>query len=121
MKKMIIKILSITLLIVLVFSMLNITNAVTVDDVKSFGGSTGNITGASAVQTIIGTVLDIVRLIGASVAVVMLMTVATKYMIASSGDRADIKKYAFNYVIGAVILFSATGILTMIKNAIISE
>ena len=63
-------------------------------------------------------VLDVVRLVGAAVAVVMLMTIAAKYMIASSGDRADIKKYAFNYVIGAIILFAASGILTIVRDTI---
>ena len=48
----------------------------------------------------------------------VLMTIAAKYMMASAGDRADIKKYAFNYIVGAVILFAASGILTMIRDSI---
>ena len=35
---------------------------------------------------------------------------------ASAGDRADIKKYAVNYIIGAIILFGTTGILGIVQN-----
>ena len=34
---------------------------------------------------------------------------------AAPGDRADIKKYAMNYVIGAMILFGAAGILGIVQ------
>ena len=36
-------------------------------------------------------------------------------MLASAGDRADIKKYAMNYIIGAFIMFGATAITSIIK------
>ena len=38
-----------------------------------------------------------------------------KYMIASPGERADIKKSAVIYVVGAFILFGITGIITLIQ------
>lgn len=104
--------------LVVAFLISTVSNAVTAADVEKFNATTHNATGIGAAQTIIGMVLDVVRLVGASVAVIMLMTVAAKYMVASSGDRADIKKYALNYVIGAVILFAATGILTVIRDTI---
>lgn len=65
---------------------------------------------------IIGAILTIVRVIGVTVAVVILMVIGAKYIIASAGDRADIKKYAVKYVIGAIILFSASGLITLIQN-----
>ena len=60
-------------------------------------------------------ILAIVRTAGVAIAVVILLVIGTKYMIASAGDRADIKKYAIKYIIGAVILFGASGILTIIQ------
>ena len=36
-------------------------------------------------------------------------------MIASSSDRADIKKHAIIYVTGAILLFGASGIVQIIK------
>lgn len=73
-------------------------------------------TGASAAATnITATVISSVRIIGVCVAVVMLLTVAMKYMSAAPGDKADIKKSAVAYVVGAIVLFAVTGILTIIE------
>lgn len=118
-KKILNKIIAIICILLIGVFIANISNAVSASDVEKFNATTHTATGSGAVQTIIGMVLDVVRLIGASIAVIMLMTIGAKYMVASSGDRADIKKYAFNYVIGAVILFAASGILTALKNTII--
>ena len=86
------------------------------ETVKSqFSGSASPAGSAAAIQ-ILSAVLGIVRTAGAGIAVVMLMTIAAKYIMASAGDRADIKKYAVNYVIGALILFGTTGILGVVQN-----
>ena len=81
----------------------------------NFTGSTNSV-GSDAVTKILSAILGVVRTAGAGIAVVMLMTIAAKYIVASAGDRADIKKYAINYVVGAIILFAATGLLTIVKN-----
>ena len=39
-----------------------------------------------------------------------------RYMLSSAGDRADIKKHAIAYVVGAVILFGVTWILGILVN-----
>ena len=75
--------------------------------------------GTNAIRIVIGTIINLARIVGAAVAVCILLVIATKYILASAGDRADIKKYAINYVIGALIFFSASGILTIIKKFVI--
>lgn len=73
-------------------------------------------TGASDTATnIVATVISSIRIIGVCFAVVMLLTVAMKYMSAAPGDKADIKKSAVAYVVGAIVLFAVTGILTIIE------
>lgn len=62
------------------------------------------------------TVIAVVRIVGATIAVVMLFVVAIKYMTSSAGDRADIKKHAVAYVVGAFVLFGAVGILGVLDN-----
>lgn len=92
--------------------------------INSFTGTINNdatSNSGESVRKIIGSIFDIVRIIGASVAIAMLMIVACKYIIASAGDKADVKKYAINYIIGALILFGASGILTIIKNFVITS
>lgn len=80
-----------------------------------FSGKSG-VEGSAAITKIISAVLSVVRTAGAAVAIIILMTIAAKYIMASAGDRADIKKYAVNYVIGAIILFGASGILGLVKD-----
>lgn len=69
-----------------------------------------------SVRKIIGSILNVTRIIGTGLALIMLAVVAMKYMMAAPGERADIKKHAIPFVIGAIVLFGASGILTIIQN-----
>lgn len=60
--------------------------------------------------------ITIMRIVGMTVAVTMLLAVSIKYMVSSASDRADIKKHAVVYVVGAVVLFGAVGILGIIND-----
>ena len=68
------------------------------------------------VKALTSTILAIARTIGLGIAIVILMVIGCKYMIASPGEKADIKTHAINYVIGAVVMFAAAGILSIIKS-----
>lgn len=81
------------------------------------GYSYSDTTGTSGkVNTVTGTIITVIRIIGVCVAIVMLLTIAMKYMTAAPGDKADIKKSAVGYVVGAIVLFGVTGILGIINN-----
>lgn len=71
---------------------------------------------AGKVNDIVTTVITIARVVGVAVAIVMLLVVAMKYMTAAPGEKADIKKSAVVYVVGAVVLFAVTGILGIINS-----
>lgn len=84
-----------------------------------FGPKLDQANGAdTSAKKILGGILSAVRASGVAIAVIILLVIGTKYVIASAGDRADIKKYAFKYVIGAVILFGAAGLVGIIKDAV---
>lgn len=76
---------------------------------ESYGGETSE--ADDSVEIIIGTVISVTRTVAAAIALIIIIVIACKYILASAGDRADIKKYAVNYIIGAIILFAASGIL----------
>lgn len=89
--------------------------------IDSFDESPGTtVAGTEAVKKLVNnsaiTLITGARIVCVTIAVVMLLVIAMKYMISSPGDRADIKKHAVNYVVGAVVLFGVTGILTIIDN-----
>ena len=69
---------------------------------------------AKSVQNIIGGVLTVVQVVGSGIAVIMLIVLAIKYI--SASDKAEIKKHAVVYVVGAVVLFAATGIIGIVRN-----
>ncbi len=71
---------------------------------------------SDAVTNIIGSIINIVQIVGTGVAIIMLVVLAIKYISAAPGDKADIKKHAVVYIVGAVVLFAATGILQIVKN-----
>ncbi len=65
-----------------------------------------------------GKVLGVARVIGVSCGVICLLILAIKYIMMSSNsnDKATIKEKLIPYVIGAVLLFAGTGILSIIAN-----
>ena len=66
------------------------------------------------VDSLMGKIISVVRVIAVGVAIVMITILAMKYLTAAPGDKADIKKHAVVYVVGAVILFGFSGILGII-------
>ena len=66
-------------------------------------------------QKIFGAVKNIVQVVSLFIAVIMLLFVTIKYMVSSVSERAEIKKHAVVYVIGALIIFSVNGIITIIQ------
>ncbi len=63
---------------------------------------------------IAGTVITVTQIICGAIAIVMLSILGMKYMYSSPGERAEIKKHAVIYVIGAFILFAVPGIIRII-------
>ena len=70
---------------------------------------------AGKIQTIGGQLLAVAQVIGVAVAVIMLIVLAIKYMSSAPNDRAEIKKHAVVYIVGAVVLFGASAILGIIR------
>lgn len=62
------------------------------------------------------TAISVMRVACVTIAIVILLVISMKYMMSAPGDRADIKKHAIHYVIGAFILFAVTGLLEIINN-----
>lgn len=66
-------------------------------------------------QSIMGTIIGVIRTIGIGIAIIMLTYIAIKYMSASPDGKAEFKKSATGYIVGAVVLFATSGILTIIQ------
>lgn len=115
MDKKLIKILTIAMYIVVIVSLFSNVFAGVSDFKGSLDGGAGVTSAKTAIIAIISSVLGVIRVVGAAVAVIILLMLACKYIIASAGDRADIKKFAVTYIIGSVVMFGASGLATMAK------
>ena len=104
------------LLAVAVVASLAVSVSATDIDLNQFNGITDSSGASTSVTKIIGALINIIQIIGSGVAIIMLIVLAIKYISAAPGDKADIKKHAVVYVVGAIVLFAATGILQIIKN-----
>lgn len=84
--------------------------------ITDFENATGNDKANAAAQNVAGAFAVVVKIAGVGIAMVMLIVLAMKYMLAAPGDKAEIKKHAVVYVVGAVILFAATQIIGIIAD-----
>ena len=76
--------------------------------------SAGGVT--SGLSNSVARVLGVVKYICYAAAVIMLVMLGVKYLTASPDGKAEIKKTAVQYVIGAVLVFAAGVILTIIQS-----
>lgn len=79
-------------------------------------GSTDSTKASEKVRNVMTTIMTVVKIVGIAVAIVILLVIAMKYMVAAPGDKADIKKSLIPYLIGAIIIFGAIGILQIIES-----
>lgn len=86
-----------------------------IDEKKITEGAQDTSGAASSVNRIIGAILTVVQVVGSGVAVIMLIVLAIKYISAAPSDKAEIKKHAVVYVVGAVVLFAASGIIGIVR------
>ncbi len=111
-KKTIVRVMSISLMVAMISMCLsNVVFATGAPDPQpSFG------TASTSIGNVLNVILGIAQVVGVAIAVIMLVVLAIKYISAAPGDKAEIKKHAVVYIVGAVVLFAASGILGIIKN-----
>ena len=108
------------ILFVLTFAIVIINTEVLANDNFNFYAFDQSVpNSANAIQLVNNTAItaiSVARVVCVTIAIVILLVIAMKYMMSAPGDRADIKKHAIHYVIGAFILFAVTGILSILNS-----
>lgn len=112
MNKNLVRILSLVLTFVMAFSMVTTVFA-TLADVPT---PDTNIQGGEGLTGTVGAVLGVIQFVGYAFAVGMLIYIGIKYMMSSANEKADLKKGAINYVIGAILVFAAASVVGIIKS-----
>ena len=83
----------------------------TADRYKGTGSNAADAVG-NASQAIYG----IVQIVAMTIAIIMLIIIGIKYVSAAPEGKAELKKKAIIYIIGAMLLFGATAIVGLLKN-----
>ena len=90
---------------------LSVATSVLALDPKNIKGDRNN---TDTVQNIGQQVLGIVQVVGSIAAVIVLVVLGIKYMMGSAEEKAEYKKTMIPYIIGAVFIFAATNLASMI-------
>ena len=102
------RILILTLVIVTVFSFFYCSMATVT---SQFGGKNMSTdANGKKIINVLSIILEVVRNLGIGIALIILIVLGCKYMLASAGERAEIKKHATTYIIGAIVLVASAGI-----------
>ena len=113
-KKILLAIIPVVLVLLVVstnvFAVSDMFDIKSLDTAVSGGSASTNAT--NAVQGIWKTVLLILQIL----AVAAIVIAGVRYMFASADAKADIKKQTITLVVGAVLVFGASGIITMITS-----
>lgn len=110
MNKKMMKILSVLLIVVAVVSFTTIVFADEVTPASIGQKATTSDTNTEQVQNIGADIIRVISVIGIIASVVILMILGIKYMMGSAEEKAEYKKTMLPYLIGAVLLFAASGI-----------
>lgn len=115
MRRKVLKIAFVLIILLLVLFITNVQASSFVDSIKSNINSGVSSNPGQAVKNFGKTALGVIQVVGTGIGIIMLLYIAIKYMVAAPSEKAEYKKTAINFVIGAVILFAAMGILELIK------
>lgn len=119
MNRKVMKVVSIILVALMAVAVLSQAVFATGEDytnIGQFGGKSKDAQTAGVFQSVIATIINIAQVVGMGAAIIMLVVMAIKYVSAAPSEKAELKKSITIYVVGAVVLFAATGILQVIKN-----
>lgn len=109
MKKYVITIILITGFILASSIFINKSNALGLDDMSSDMPGLYTVTGVEDQEGAIeigNIIVSIVRYIGEAIAIVSLMIIGIRYLLASTEEKAEYKQSMWPYVIGAILLFA---------------
>ena len=112
--KKVINVIKIFLIIMIILSNFCQVFAGTIEGLYAGDDVTG-VAGTDKVAKIINMIIGTIQVVGVFVAIAFLIFIGIKYMVASPGEKADIKKHLVAYVVGAIVMFGAAGLLEIIE------
>lgn len=66
------------------------------------------------VGTVINNVIGLIQMVGSGIALIVITMLGIKYILASPGEKADVKKQIMPILIGCVLLFGAVNLMAAV-------
>lgn len=114
MKKNILKIVFCLIVILMVISITTV-NATSIigqlDSNKNVSTNAGD-----SVKNTGNVIIKVIKISGTGIAIIMLLYIAIKYMMVAPSEKAEFKKTAIVYVVGAVVLFAAPRLVELVMD-----
>ncbi len=111
------KVLKTILVIVMMFTIFaNISYVVNAGIAEDFGYNQEKDFENQNVKSILNRAISVTKMIAVAVSIIMLIVLGIKYVVASPGEKAEVKKHLSTYVIGAALAFGAYTILEIIQH-----
>ena len=98
------------------FVMVSLTNILFAANPDLITITTGS--GASDIRDLGGKIIGTIQVVGSVIAVAVLVVLGIKYMMGSAEEKAEYKKTLIPYMVGAVLIFAASNIASMVYKAI---
>ena len=86
-----------------------------------FENKLDNSEASNHLSKILGTIINVLQIVASGIAVLMLIFIAWKYLYESPKGKAQIAKTTRYYVLGCIIIFSAVGLLQLVKKFAINN
>jgi len=102
-------------ILLIIATILGAVSMVFADSIEIPGGTNTGISG-TGLETTVKNIIGIVQFICYAAAVILLVVLGVKWISAAPDEKANIKKGAVIYVVGAALVFAAGAILQVIKN-----
>lgn len=120
MKNKVFKILIMLLISIFIISILSQTSSA-YQIGNMFEGKLDQSDASTHLTHIIGTVINILQIVASGIAILMLVFIAWKYLYESPKGKAQVAKTARYYILGCIIIFSAVGLLQLVKKFAINN
>ena len=107
----------ISVLIVITLIMIFSQNvfALNFDIGNKFDGTGDKSEAKNNISRMIGATINITQVIGAGLSILMLIILGIKWIYASPSGKAEISKNSKYYILGAIFIFAAVGLLQIVK------
>ena len=102
-------------ILLIIATILGAVSMVFADSIEIPGGTNTGISG-TGLDTTAKNIIGIVQFICYAAAVILLVILGVKWISAAPDEKANIKKGAVIYVVGAALVFAAGAILQVIRN-----